>query len=285
MNKLVSIILPTYNGEKYLRQSIESCLKQTYNNIELIVVNDCSSDDSENIIQSYNDNRIRYIKNSSNLKLPRSLNVGFSEAKGDYLTWTSDDNFYDFTAIQKMVNALESLKVDLVCAPYYTIDNTGKITGERLVGIQENILIDNVVKACFLYKKEVHQKLNGYNPNLFLVEDYDFWIRAAFENFQFYQLKEKLYYYRFHENSLTDSRRDEIAVALYKLLSGYLEIFQKAGKSKYLGADLYLRIAKLAVFNKDLKNATIYLRKAIRINPLLVFSSLYVKLFIKIKLN
>ena len=209
MSKLVSIVLPTYNGKDFLKKSIESCLNQTYQNIELIIVNDCSTDSTEQIILSYTDSRIHYIKNETNQRLPKSLNIGFKKASGDYYTWTSDDNYFDETAIEKMVSTLESEKVDLVCAPYFTIDNNETITGLRIVGKQSDVLIDNVVKACFLYKKEVHQKLNGYDPALFLVEDYDFWIRATFENFKFYQLKEKLYYYRFHDNSLTETRRND----------------------------------------------------------------------------
>ena len=128
MENLVSIVLPTYNGEKFLRQSIDSCLHQTYKNIELIVVNDCSTDQTEEIILSYNDSRLVYHKNTTNQKLPNSLNIGFSLAKGDYLSWTSDDNYYHPEAIEKMVNVMETGQ-DLVYAPYWTIDDANQITG------------------------------------------------------------------------------------------------------------------------------------------------------------
>ena len=76
---MVSVIMPVYNGEKYLKQSIESVIQQTYKDWELIIVNDCSTDNSRNIMQSYadTDSRIRIVDNGSNLKLPRSLNAGF----------------------------------------------------------------------------------------------------------------------------------------------------------------------------------------------------------------
>ena len=78
---MVSVIMPVYNGEKYLKQSIESVIQQTYKDWELIIVNDCSTDNSRNIMQSYadTDSRIRIVDNGSNLKLPRSLNAGFRE--------------------------------------------------------------------------------------------------------------------------------------------------------------------------------------------------------------
>ena len=92
-NNKVSIILPTYNGKKYIRDSIESIINQTYTNWELIIVNDCSTDDTQKIIEEYQqkDKRIIVINNEKNLKLPASLNRGFEEASGEYYTWTSDD--------------------------------------------------------------------------------------------------------------------------------------------------------------------------------------------------
>lgn len=84
----ISIVLPTYNGERYLKQSIESILGQTYTDWELIVVNDCSTDSTQEIIDFYRkkDTRIRTIFNCTNQKLPESLNIGFREAKGEYFT-------------------------------------------------------------------------------------------------------------------------------------------------------------------------------------------------------
>jgi glycosyltransferase involved in cell wall biosynthesis len=278
MSKLVSIVLPSYNGKDFLNKSIESCLNQTYKNIELIIINDCSTDSTEQIINSYTDSRIKYLKNKINQKLPKSLNIGFNIALGDYFTWTSDDNFYDVTAIEKMVFSLESQKVDLVCAPYFTIDNNDEITGERSVGKQSDVLIDNVVKACFLYKKEAHKKLNGYNPDLFLVEDYDFWIRATFENFKFYQLTEKLYYYRFHENSLTETRRKDISKALYNLLKEHEVLFREKNKIDFLKGEFYLKLSKLALANKE--KALRYYKKAISKKPLLVINKVTLKIIL-----
>src|SRR4029079_4361219 len=92
----VSIVLPVYNGGQFLRQSIESCLTQTHRNLELILVDDCSKDDTPAIIAEYaaRDPRVRSIRNTTNQRLPRSLNIGFAEAGGARLTWTSHDTFY-----------------------------------------------------------------------------------------------------------------------------------------------------------------------------------------------
>ena len=101
----VSIVLPTYNGEEYIRQSIDSIRNQTFEDWELIIVNDYSTDGTSLIIREYEkkDSRIIVIENSENKKLPASLNIGFRSATGKYFTWTSDDNRYLPNALQCMV--------------------------------------------------------------------------------------------------------------------------------------------------------------------------------------
>lgn len=202
--KLVSIILPVFNGEKYLSESIESCLKQTYQNVELIIVNDCSTDQTLAIAQKYAsiDNRIKIITNSENKKLPASLNIGHREASGDYFTWTSDDNLYEFDAIETLLNVLVENKVDIVYSNIFLIDQTGKGKIERNFVSFENVLFGNYIGSCFLYHKGVFERNLGYNENLFLVEDYDFWLRAITHSVYF-QLRRNLYCYRKHAESLT----------------------------------------------------------------------------------
>lgn len=92
----VSIVLPTFNGSKYIKQSVESVLSQTFTDFELIIVNDCSTDDTLSICNELKelDSRITIISNETNKKLPASLNIGFRRAVGEYFTWTSDDNLF-----------------------------------------------------------------------------------------------------------------------------------------------------------------------------------------------
>jgi glycosyltransferase involved in cell wall biosynthesis len=116
----VSIVLATHNGAKYIKQSIDSCLNQTYKNIQLIIIDDASTDETPEIIKSYKDNHIIHLAPKKNLRLPKALNLGFSYAVGDYLTWTSDDNEYLPEAIETMKSYLDKNKhVDLVYADYW----------------------------------------------------------------------------------------------------------------------------------------------------------------------
>lgn len=201
----ISIVLPVYNGEKYLSQSIESCLNQTYKNIELIIVNDCSTDATLTIANRYaeDDERVTIISNKENKKLPASLNIGHNVAKGDFITWTSDDNLYELHALEVLLNEILKKKADIVYSDFVLIDYLGnKLREVGLLGI-ENLIFGNFIGCCFLYKKEVYKRNNGYNENFFLVEDYDFWLRAI-EHSYYCKLKVNLYRYRKHGQSLTN---------------------------------------------------------------------------------
>jgi len=202
--KLVSIILPVYNGQKYLQKSLESCLNQTYSNIEVIIVNDCSTDDSLLIAESYatKDFRVRIIDNETNKKLPSSLNIGHRAAKGDYMTWTSDDNEYKSNAIKKYVYNIQKNNSDFVCSDFDVIDEDGEFVLKTELPNLEELVWGNVFGASFMYSRVVFEELNGYNEDLFLVEDYDFWLRAYLK-FKCSRIDESLYLYRRHGASLS----------------------------------------------------------------------------------
>ena len=124
MKDLISIVLPVYNGAEFLKESIDSVLAQTYQNWELLILDDCSTDETPNIALEYEakDQRIHYYRNEKNLKLPGNLNKGFGLAKGEYLTWSSDDNRYRPEALETMLRTLKEKQVGLVFAYYQVID-------------------------------------------------------------------------------------------------------------------------------------------------------------------
>lgn len=201
---LVSIVLPTYNGCKYLRQSIESCLNQTYKNIELIVVDDGSTDATAEVVKSYQDKKIKYLRHEKNLGLPHALNTGFSKAKGEYLTWTSDDNYYTKDAIEVMTNFLNKKKdVGLVYADCYVIDEKGDVLRYHQVSSIKKLYVECSVWACFLYRRKVYEEVGEYNPQAKYFEDYEYWFRVR-EKFKIRRLNKCLYYIRKHKNRLTN---------------------------------------------------------------------------------
>lgn len=234
MGKLVSIVLPVYNGEKYLAQSIESVLNQSYKNIELIIVNDCSTDSSEEIILEYKkkDNRIKYFKNDINIKLPQSLNNGFAMAKGNYFTWTSDDNVYHQDAIETMVGFLDKhSKVGLVYCDFNIINESGEYQYKVIVGNQDEQIYKNIVGACFLYRRSIAENIGEYDTSFFLVEDYEYWLRINLE-YSICPLHKCIYDYRTHDNSLSITRRKEIEQRLARLHWDYLAKYEKSNMNE-----------------------------------------------------
>lgn len=225
----VSIVLPTYNGEEYIKNSIDSILNQTYTNWELIIVNDCSKDNTAQIIQEYanKDSRIKVITNETNKKLPASLNIGFEKATGDYYTWTSDDNEYYPQAIEKMVNFLENNKDFGMVYARENVEENGVL--QDYIWCDQPTTPETLLKlcvpgACFCYRSNVAKTIGKYDENCFLNEDHDYWLRIL-QQFNIYNLKDVLYLYRLTNSNLTSTNKDKIRAGKIKLLRKYREIY------------------------------------------------------------
>ena len=224
---MVSIVLPTYNGEKYIRESIQSIINQTYMEWELLVIDDCSQDSTNSIVAEYveKDKRIRLFKNEQNLRLPASLNAGFSKASGDYLTWTSDDNLYKPDALEKMLDVLQrDEKCGLVFSRMEYMDREG--TWKGLSYAPKNVrelCYHNIVGASFMYTRKVYEQIGDYDTGKFLMEDYDYWLRIA-KSYAIKYFPEVLYQYRQHRGSLTETRNRQVLEGKVKLLEEELTL-------------------------------------------------------------
>jgi len=284
---LISIILPTYNGARYLRKSIDSCLAQTFADFELIIVDDCSTDDTGGIAEEYarKDPRIRVIHNAFNKKLPLSLNTGFEQARGAWHTWTSDDNYYSPEALQVMLAALNAHPgTDLVYTDYYLVDEQDKLFGKR----KFNNIYDGFTAwlgcgACFLYKAEIFSVNRGYNPGAFLIEDYDFFMRA-FLRFNFYYLpRYDLYYYREHPSSLTSNQSDVVNDLAKIMIERQMDALEK----KLPSGQLAMLYRKFAVFNAVRKNNAnkyrLYLKKLAGVSKMQVLITVVYVPLVKLK--
>lgn len=230
MRNKISVVLPVYNGEKYLRGAIESIINQTYVNWELIIVNDCSADNSLKIAQEYaqKDGRIKIISNKVNKKLPASLNVGFANATGDYYTWTSDDNEYYPEAFEKMEMFLSR---NLDYGYVYACANL-EIKGEMTEYVwcceptsPTSILTFSTPGACFMYRADIAKEVGEYSENWFLNEDHEYWLRLFLKT-KFGNISEILYLYRNRNGSLTNTRQKEIDTGKIALLRKYRKIYK-----------------------------------------------------------
>lgn len=208
----VSLVLPVHNGQRYLDSAIASVLAQTMADFELICVDDGSSDDSPRLLAAWaaRDARVRIVTQSPNRGLPAALNAGFAVARGSLHGWTSDDNLCRPHMLARLVGVLDAdPAADVVHADFSLIDADGQVTGYNRVDGPDTLLLANNIGACFLYRAAVTEALGGYDEDLFGVEDYDFWLRAA-RRFRFVALHEDLYLYRKHDGSLSETRARRI---------------------------------------------------------------------------
>ena len=223
----VSIVLPVHNGEAFLAAALDSILAQSFADFELIAVDDCSTDSSPAILGDHaaRDPRVRVVTLERNAKLPGALNAGFARARADWLSWTSDDNILHPSMLETLLAERERHPgADVLYAGYRLIDAAGQATGEVAALPCDQLIERNVVGCCFLYRREVHEKLGGYDKALFGVEDYDFWLRAARAGFRLQPVDAQLYDYRRHERSLTDRRWYEIRDGVTHILEREIEL-------------------------------------------------------------
>jgi len=218
--KKVSIILPTFNGSKYLGRSIKSCLDQTHKNLELIVIDDCSTDPGTlEAISSFKDGRIRYYKNAKNLGISSSLNIGFEKSCGDCLTWTSDDNFFEKNAIEKMLSYLLEKSEKFVYSSYYSFngDDESIKSVVRFPGTEN---LERNCIACFLFDREVFKSVGGFDTDISFAQDTDYWLRVS-KQFKLSFLDEPLYYYRIHNVSISMSNYKNFSYRVEAMLVQY----------------------------------------------------------------
>lgn len=268
-NPTVSIVLPTYNGSRYLELSVESCRRQIFTDWELILVDDGSTDSTPEIIADLvrKDSRIRALCNETNKRIPASLNRGFAAAQGKYLTWTSDDNLYAENALAEMVAALDTRPdVGLVYAGFSYIDENGAWVSDLPAPGPETLVVRCAVNCCFLYRRTVQEMVGGYREDLAFVDDWDFWLRAA-AHFRLQPLPKILYSFRQHPKSLGVSRKEEADAAAKRLLECSLPDMRWA--EPHTGARAFLILADAAQRRGDNDSLRRWLWKAFRLAPLI----------------
>ena len=250
----ISIVLPVFNGEKHLRDSITSCLSQTYTNLEIIIVNDGSQDESEKIVRGFKDPRIIYHRHDRNRGLPQSLNTGFKLASGDYLTLTGHDNIFSKEAIEKMYNFLKLTNSHFVYCDYYSF-NDEDIGNRKLIELEHppNLAKVNAIGPCFLWSREVMDNIGLWDESMMLVEDYDYWIRI-FKKYEMAHMPKALYFYRVHAQSLTArySRHYEIKIASMMIRYWHDLVSKKASMNKVIDFMIELRLTKAGIIIRTL---------------------------------
>lgn len=210
---LVSVIMPVYNSRKYLAPAIESILHQTHTNLELIIIDDCSSDDSLEIAESYQirDNRVRIIANSKNKKQAYCRNIGIELSSGDYIAFLDSDDIACENRIQLQLEYLQNNPDCVGCGSHGEyIDKDGNLSGRYITPPVNYPLIkaeaffgDNpFIQSSMMLRKDILNKYNLRYDESYggIAEDYQFWLQILKNDLKLLNINKPLVYYRFGDN-------------------------------------------------------------------------------------
>lgn len=204
----VSVLMPIYNTAPYLREAMDSMLSQTFTDYELIVLNDCSPDNAEEILDTYDDPRILRYRGEKNVGLSNVLNVGIGLARGKYIARMDSDDISLPNRLQVQVNYLETHpEIDLVSV------------GMQLFGAKEEVWIREqnpekvkihalfhspVLHASSVWRKDSFESHDlRFRQEMVPAEDYDLWTRALLKGLKLVNLPDVLYKYRMHPSQAT----------------------------------------------------------------------------------
>lgn len=209
---LISVLLPAYNAEKTIKEAIDSIVSQTYNNWELIAVDDGSTDSTPIIIQAYNDSRIKYFCNNQNLGLIKTLNRGIELCKGKYIARMDSDDISSPDRFEKQVSYMEKHCETIICG---SVIRAFGVKGEKKINRivkylehDKDIKKSLVYSCCFAHpsvmiRSNIFEKSSiRYNENYPYAEDYKLWIDLM-DYGEYHNLQEVLLNYRLSDSQMT----------------------------------------------------------------------------------
>jgi len=285
----VSIIIPTYNRAELLHTAITSVLNQTYQDFEILIIDDASKDNTQEVVKSFNDRRIKYIRHKENKGEAVARNTGIMNSNGEYIAFLDDDDEWLPEKLWLQVDLLKNSqpKVGCVYTGYFVIDRSSKKILRRRIptkrgDIYHDMLFRNYIgiPSTVILKRECFQKINLFDESIAFGNDYDLWIRIAKE-FYFDYIEKPLVKYCIHRQRLSTNLEIQIK-GLEMILKKYDQFFTSNIKIyckhyMYLGA-LYCCIGNFK------KGGESFL-KAIRLRPFGIRSYFKLILFLLNKNN
>lgn len=224
----VSVIMPAYNAEKYIKEAMESILSQTFRDFEFIVLNDCSRDETEAIIQSFDDPRIVYVKNDRNMGVAGTLNRGLGMAEGQYIARMDADDISLPARLEKQVQYLDAHPDVAVLGTNVEIfDENGVISTGWSSTDPEQMKVDllfscGLAHPSVMMRKSVVQELGGYDLDFEGLEDYQLWCRVA-KRHGVTTLPNLLFRYRVHSAQVTKNPSTKYLNRLWALKTWQME--------------------------------------------------------------
>lgn len=242
MNELISVIITTFNRSNYLESTLESIHNQTYQDLEILVIDDGSESnpakENEEICKKFSKCTYYWKPNTGQ---PDSRNFGIKRAKGNYIGFCDDDDFWVLDKLEKQIKILkENIDFDVVTGDICCINKNNQILNERKShypynhGDVFNHLLEKnrTASVVLLLRKSVFEKTGLFNPKFTIAEDWDFWRKASY-NHKFYAINEVLAYVRIHDNNMTYKQINlSDRILLYQKLTNSLLDWGKENFSK-----------------------------------------------------
>jgi glycosyltransferase involved in cell wall biosynthesis len=272
--------MSVYNGEKYLREAIDSILKQTFTDFEFLIIDDTSTDRTSEILQSYNDPRIKIIRNSENLGLTKSLNIGLGLAEGEYIArMDADDVSLPDRFIEEVRYLDDHPDVALVGTGREVIDEEGifieTIIPPNIVSVESLLKKNPFQHSSVMFRKDLIVKVGGYCTLMQCCQDYYLWLKLI-RNHHLHNIPKVLSNLRIQKNSISNKKIRESALShIYSI-----RIFYNLMKESDICYDLnsiqlsnnekiyYLnRLAESHRINNNFKDARKIYLQIIFINP------------------
>ncbi len=243
---LVSVVIPCYNSDKYITDTIESVLAQTYNNIEIIVVDDGSTDESFHILQQYEANghiRLLHHENRANCGVSKTRKMGINATIGEYIALLDSDDVFDKYKISQQVAVLVDTETAVMChtgvklieGQSSTIDTWfniyNEVTQYKLKNKSDYLEENHICNSSVMVKAQVLRQLNADFEQLFQFEDWVLWILLS-EHGDFVYLPDKLLEYRYHSESATYKVHKSSLLGAYSHIEFYLSLLAKCDDRK-----------------------------------------------------
>ena len=221
----VSIITPTYNSERFIAETIVSVQAQTYQDWEMIIVDDCSTDKTAEIVASFQekDSRIKYFYNSTNKGSALSRNLALQKAKGKWIAFLDSDDIWHPEKLEKQIEFMTKNNYHFSYTNYCEIDENSKETGILITGpkvITDKLMIAYCWPGCLTVMYDAEKVGIIQTVDIKINEEYALWIKIA-KNLNCYLLDENLAKYRRHNKSLTSQ-------SYFKLIKWHYLMFRKS---------------------------------------------------------
>jgi len=279
---MISIIMPVYNGEKFLTQSIDSILNSSFKNFELIVVNDGSTDSSESIVKSYKDKRIKifYKENSG---IGESLNFGIEKSAFEIIARMDSDDIMLPDRLEKQLTFFKKNEIEVLGSNAFIIDKDGKPITETKMPLNHSQIKKSlesfespIIHPSVMIKKSAVISVNGYRP--IHPEDYDLWLRLLSNN-RFANIEDKLIHLRKHDSNISIVKNVESMNTKYKSLGKYYN-YKSVDKETYFFKNYksyFNKIEDLKGSNKPIKIFTLKIIRGIYKNLMILMIKIYQK--------